>query len=126
MEREVEDYPRTLADRVRAGQRFRRRSSKRRDCPADVVATVSIADLQEMHNNFRARVEAGLGELQARQGHDGIPAAPADVAIPPRPNVVGDTAVPASEVNSALAAQRQQADLAESQVVEEAFSQGQL
>jgi flagellar biosynthesis GTPase FlhF len=100
-------------------------SSKRRDCPTGVMVTVSMADLQEMRNNFRARVEAGLGKLQAGQGHDGIPVAPGGVDAPPRPNIAAETEISASEMNSALAAQRQQADVAESEIVEGAFSQGQ-
>jgi flagellar biosynthesis GTPase FlhF len=100
-------------------------SSKRRDCPAGVMVTVSMADLQEMHNNFRARVEAGLGKLQAGQGHDGIPVAPGGIDAPPRPNLAAETEISVSEMNSALAAQRQQADVAESEIVEGAFSQGQ-
>ncbi len=31
-------------------------SSKKMDCAASVVVTVSVSDLQEMHNNFRVRV----------------------------------------------------------------------
>ena len=100
-------------------------SSKRRDCPAGVIVTASMADLQEMHNNFRARVETGLGKLHAGQGHDGIPVAPGAVAAPPRPNIADEPAISVSEMNSALAAQRQQADVAESEIVEGAFSQGQ-
>jgi len=100
-------------------------SSKRRDCPAGVTVTVSMADLQEMHNNFRARVEAGLGELQAGQGHNGIPAAPASALTEPRTNIASAATVPESDVTSALEAQRQQADAAEAQAVDEAFSQGQ-
>jgi hypothetical protein len=100
-------------------------SSKRRDCPAGVMVTVSMADLQEMHNNFRARVEAGLGKLQSEQGHDGIPTAPAGVAAPPRVNVVDTATVSATDLSSEIDAQQRQADAAEVQVVDEAFSQGQ-
>jgi hypothetical protein len=100
-------------------------SSKRRDCPVGVVVTVSMSDLQDMHNNFRAHVEAGLGELLEGQGRNGIPVAPASVAAPARPNIADESAISASEMNSALEAQRQQADIVEAQIVKEAFSQGQ-
>lgn len=100
-------------------------SSKRRDCPVGVVVTVSMSDLQEMHNNFRVHVEAGLGELQAGQGRNGIPVAPASVAAPARPNIADESAISASEMSSALEAQRQQADIGVAQIVKEAFSQGQ-
>ncbi len=53
-------------------------SSKRSDCAAGSVVTLSVNDLQEMHNSFRERVDAGLGTLRAGQGSGGLPPAPAD------------------------------------------------
>ena len=58
------------------------------------------------------------------QGQDGIPIAPAGIAAAPRTNIASETAFSATELDSALEAQRQQADDAEAQVVKEAFSQG--
>jgi hypothetical protein len=106
--------------------RLRVASSKRMDCPAGVMVTVSVSDLQEMHNSFRAQVEAGLGALQAAQGHNGIPVAPpAAVAAPPRLTLAGAATVLSADITTMFDAQRQQAYLAEAHVTEEAFSQGQ-
>ena len=92
-------------------------SSKRTDCPTGVTVTVVVSDLQEMHNNFRAQVEAGLGKLQAEQGHGGIPVAPpAAVAASPRPTVVGVDTVPPAQANAMLDDERRQADQAEAEL----------
>jgi len=96
-------------------------SSKKMDCPAGVMVTVSVSDLQEMHNNFRAQVEAGLGALQAGQGHNGIPVAPPTVAAPPRPTLVGETSASSADINAMFDTQRQQADQAEAQALGPAF-----
>ena len=97
-------------------------SSKKMDCPARVVVTVSVSDLQEMHNNFRAEVEAGLGALRDEHGHNGIPVAPPTaVAAPPRPTIAGETSTSSADINAMLDTQRQQADQAEAQVLRSAF-----
>jgi hypothetical protein len=97
-------------------------SSQRMDCPANMVVTVSVSDLQEMQNNFRAQVEAGLGNLQAGQGHNGIPAAPADaVAAPPRPNADAVSTDHSANSAAVLDQLRKQADQAEEQAAGSAF-----
>ena len=89
-------------------------SSKRADCPAGILVSVSLPDIQEMQNNFQARVESGLGELQNGQGQAGMPGAPADaVAAPPRPGVDALTPVSAADSLAMLNQQRQQADQAD-------------
>jgi hypothetical protein len=98
-------------------------SSKRTDCPAGVMVSIALQDLQEMRNNFRSQIESGLGTLLTIQGRNGIPVAPPEsVAAPPRPALSEVPPVPASELTTMLAAQRKQADQAETQVVAEAFS----
>lgn len=97
-------------------------SSKRTDCPGGVTVTVAVSDLQEMHNNFRAQVEAGMGALQAGQGKGGIPVAPpAAVAAPPLPTLTGVDTIPPAKVNAMLDAERLQADEAEAEVMQMAF-----
>jgi len=92
------------------------------DCPSGVVVTVSVSDLQEMHHNFRAQVESGLGALRAGQGHNGIPVAPPTaVAAPPRPTITGETSTSSADINAMLDTRRQQADQAEAQVPGSAF-----
>jgi len=90
-------------------------SSKRMDCPAGVLVSVSLTDLQEMQNNFQAQIEAGLGTLRDTQGRNGLPGAPPDaVAAPPRP-LTGLAPFSAADSAVALDQQREQADQAEKQ-----------
>jgi hypothetical protein len=90
-------------------------SSKRTDCPAGVLVSVSLTDLQEMQNSFQAQIEAGLGTLRDNQGRNGLPSAPPDaVAAPPRP-VTGLAPFSAADSAVALDQQREQADQAEKQ-----------
>jgi hypothetical protein len=51
-------------------------SSHRQDCPAGILVTISLADLQEMQNSLRAQLDAGLEALHASQGQGGLPPAP--------------------------------------------------
>ena len=90
-------------------------SSKRADCPAGVLVSVSLTDLQEMQNSFQAQIEAGLGTLRDNQGRNGLPSAPPDaVAAPPRP-VTGLAPFSAADSAVALDQQREQAEQAEKQ-----------
>jgi hypothetical protein len=78
-------------------------SSKRMDCPVGILVSVSLPDLQDMQNNFQARVEAGLEMLRNDQGRGGLPAAPSDtLAASPRPAVEGLAPISAAD-SSALA-----------------------
>jgi len=51
-------------------------ASQRGDCPAGTQVRMNINDLQEMEDNFEARLDDGLQLLHSKQGKDGIPAAP--------------------------------------------------
>jgi hypothetical protein len=51
-------------------------SSKKGDCPVDTNSEVTVSDLQEMHNQFREKLDSGLKTLAANQGKNGLPAAP--------------------------------------------------
>ena len=98
-------------------------SSKRKDCPAGVMVSVSVQDLQEMQNSFRAQMEDGLAALQASQGRNGLPAAPADALATPRTTLAEASPVAASDMTAMLDTQRQQADQSEAQVAASAFAQ---
>lgn len=98
-------------------------SSKRKDCPAGVMVSVSVQDLQEMLNGFHAQVESGLATLQEKQGQNGLPAAPADALAAPRKAVADATPVAANDVTATLDAQRQQANQTEAQAAASAFGQ---
>jgi len=68
-------------------------SSKRLDCPAGERVAVSVQDLQEMHNQFRAKIDSGLKMLAENQGKNGLPSAPdtqtsAGEVPPPTPDAV--------------------------------------
>jgi len=49
-------------------------SSRGQDCARGSRVSAPLQDLQEMHNAMMATVDRGLGEMQAKQGQDGIPA----------------------------------------------------
>jgi hypothetical protein len=51
-------------------------SSKRSDCPTGQSVAIAVADLQEMHNQFRAKIDSGLKTLADNQGKNGLPPAP--------------------------------------------------
>jgi hypothetical protein len=56
-------------------------SSKPGDCPVDSAAAVDLAALQEMHNQFRQGIDAGLAELTRNQGRRGLPTVSAEVMV---------------------------------------------
>jgi len=51
-------------------------TSKKTDCPSGRKVTVSVQDLQEMHNQFSQQIDAGLKTLADNQGKNGLPSAP--------------------------------------------------
>jgi len=52
-------------------------TSLKDDCRPGAKLNVSVKSLQEMDNQFRAQVDAGVAKLAASQGKDGIPSGPA-------------------------------------------------
>ncbi len=84
------------------------------DCTLASNVSVSLNDLQDMQNHMRETADEGLRELQARQGQDGIPPAPADAAAPPVSGAFVDAApTPDPQVAGAIIAQANEADQAE-------------
>lgn len=59
-------------------------ANKAADCSASQKLNVSVSDVENMFGNLRVTVDAGLQELQAQQGQNGIPAAPAPALVPAR------------------------------------------
>jgi hypothetical protein len=51
-------------------------TSKKGDCPVNTNADVDVAELQEMHNQFREKLDSGLKTLADNQGKNGLPPAP--------------------------------------------------
>lgn len=97
-------------DVVNSGVPVEVESSKSGDCSADTRATVQLADLQEMHNQFREQIDAGLQKLAEHQA--GLPAGPAAETRP----VADGTATPLADAESQLVAQQTNATALETQV----------
>jgi len=96
-------------------------SSRKADCPAGLQVTISLNDLQEMQNNFRAQLDSGLQTMHDQQGKGGLPGAP-NSAIAPPPMPGPDVPSDGTDVEAALQAQSQQAQAAESSVTQTAFA----
>jgi hypothetical protein len=58
-------------------------ASKGQDCAKGSTVQVAFADLQDMQNHMRETIDQGLGELQKKQGKEGLPAMPASATAPP-------------------------------------------
>jgi hypothetical protein len=53
------------------------------ECRKSDNVTVALNDLQDMQNHMRESIDTGLGDLQAKQGQGGLPAAPPSAKAPP-------------------------------------------
>lgn len=88
-------------------------ASKGQDCVRGASVQVGIADLQDIQNHMRETIDQGLGDLRAKQGQSGIPAAPraavtpavqtgfAAIAPPDDPNVKSELSETAKEGDQA-------------------------
>jgi hypothetical protein len=87
------------------------KSSKKDECAIGATVGVEVGDLQEMHNQLRIQMDAGLKELAAKQGKNGLPAAP------DTKTQAGEVPAPSPDkgVESDLKSQQQEADQAESE-----------
>jgi len=87
-------------------------SSQPGDCPASTAAQLDVAALQEMHNQFRQQIDAGLKTLAENRGHNGLPnEPPADARTAP-----DGQAIPDSGAAAALQQQSQAADQTEAEI----------
>jgi len=87
------------------------KASKKDDCAIGATIGVDTGDLQEMHNQLRIQMDAGLKELAAKQGKDGLPAAP-DTKTQPGEVPAPD---PDKGVANDLQDQKKEADQAEAE-----------
>jgi hypothetical protein len=91
-------------------------ASKKADCAVGKQVSVSLEDLQEMHNHFREQLTGGMDELSKKQGTGGLPKAPdtgkQDGEVPAPP--------PDSSAAKTLKEQQAAADQTESEVKKEA------
>jgi hypothetical protein len=96
-------------------------SSRQADCPAGAQVSVSLEDLQEMHNSFRAKLDAGLQALHGSQGQGDLPAAP-QVAMAQTPRPVEAPPTDDTNVQAELASAQEQANVNETDVAEKTLS----
>src|SRR5664279_3421759 len=91
-----------------------------RECAKSAQVSVPFPDLQDMQNHMRETIDQGLGDLQAKQGQGGLPAAPPSAKAPPVQSAFV-AAVPPPEQNVAgeIKQQAQEADQAEQEVPKE-------
>jgi hypothetical protein len=87
-------------------------SSKKGDCAVGTNADVEVSDLQEMHNQFRQKMDSGLKTLADNSGKNGLPKAP-DTAT-----TAGEVPAPQpdSDAGSELQSQQKDAEGAEQEV----------
>jgi len=91
-------------------------ASQKDDCAKGSQVSVSLDDLQEMHNHLREQVDDGLSALSKNQGKGGLPSGPAGN---PQANPDGQ-AQPDPNVGSDLQQQQQSADQTEKDVQQSA------
>ncbi len=72
-------------------------ASKGQDCAKGSTVQVALADLQDMQNHMRETIDQGMGELQKKQGKDGLPALPPSAAAPPTQTGFAAIAPPGSD-----------------------------
>ncbi|HUK43575.1 MAG TPA: hypothetical protein VLW48_03940 [Candidatus Bathyarchaeia archaeon] len=90
-------------------------SAKPGDCTSDADLQVKLADLQEMHNQFRENIDAGLKVMASNDAtNKGLPKAPAADAR----NVAEGTCTPASDADTTLLAQESDAQKLEAQIAQ--------
>jgi hypothetical protein len=87
------------------------KSGKKDDCAIGATVGVDTGDLQEMHNQLRIQMDAGLKELADKQGKNGLPAAP------DTKTQAGEVPAPAPDknVSNDLQDQKKEADQAETE-----------
>jgi hypothetical protein len=95
-------------------------SSKNGDCSAGTASRLKVDDLEEMHDNFRQKVDDGLKSLAENQGKGGIPRGPAATvhAVPQ------GQAAPDLTVESDLRKQQEAADATEKDVQDASSDSG--
>jgi hypothetical protein len=86
--------------------------SQKNDCASGSMLSISLQELQDMHNDFAQKLDAGLQKLADNEGKNGIPAGP---AAGRRANPDGQ-AQPDMTASSDLQQQQKDADSAEKEV----------
>lgn len=93
-------------------------SSQKGDCSSGAQVPVAVQDLQDMQNDFRAKIDDGLSQMAQNQGKKGMPASPStDKTASPDGQVQADLTV-----GDDLKSQQQSADQTEQDVKQAASS----
>ena len=88
-----------------------------KECAKSDHVTIAFNDLQDMQNHMRETIDAGMGDLQSKQGKGGLPAAPPSAQAAPVQAAFTVGAPPPDQTASAeIAQQNQAADQAEQEV----------
>jgi hypothetical protein len=88
-----------------------------RECARADNVSIAFTDLQNMQNHLRETIDQGMGDLQKKQGQDGLPAAPPSAqAAPAKSNYAAIAPPPDPDAASEIQQQSQQADQAEQDV----------
>jgi hypothetical protein len=88
-----------------------------KECTKSDHVTIAFNDLQDMQNHMRETIDAGMGDLQSKQGKGGLPAAPPSAQTAPVQAAFTVGAPPPDQTASTeIAAQTQVADQAEQEV----------
>jgi len=88
-------------------------TAKKDDCATGTKFAMSIQDLQDMYNDFQAKMDDGLKQLAEKQGKNGIPTGPAAAgrANPDAAGVTPDPTAAASVQEQEQAANKAEADV---------------
>jgi hypothetical protein len=92
-------------------------ASKGQDCRKGSVVSVQLQDLQEMQNHMRETIDAGLGDLQSRQGQGGLPSLPPSAAGAPVDAPFAADVKPDASAATEITQVAQDADKADQDVV---------
>ncbi|HLY18724.1 MAG TPA: hypothetical protein VKR61_15945 [Bryobacteraceae bacterium] len=96
-------------------------ASKGQDCLKGNTVQVNISDLQDMQNHMRETLDQGMNDLRAKQGQNGIPAAPAAArAEPVKTEFAAIAPPPDPNVKTELGDQTKEADQADREATNEA------
>jgi hypothetical protein len=96
-----------------------------KECAKSANVTVAFNDLQNMQNHMRETIDAGMGDLQSKQGKGGLPAAPPSAQVAPVAAAFTAGAPPPDTTAAAeITQQTQAADQAEQEVATAAPASG--
>ena len=89
-------------------------NSKEGDCEVDFATAIDVSVLQDMHNQFREQIAAGMEKLASNQGKGGLPGGP---AANPR-QVAEGQATASVDAKDLVEKQVQEADRTEADVIQ--------